>query len=336
MITIYDLAKATGYSAPTISKALNGNGKLNQKTREIILKAAKEAGYKPNMAAKSLSTKHSKLIGVILEDVAMLRGFEHPLFGGLLNRFRHEIELAGYDLLFLSKNFNNGMSYIDHCKYRDIEGIIVVNPIDNDAEVQRLGDCGIPCVSTNEFIPGICTIVSDNEPAGHYAAEYLYNKGHRAIGFLGAPFRANSPAAMERYAGFTEALKASGMEFDERYLEKCDAWFDRSGYEGMKRLYQRCPDITSVFIVCDSLAFGAMKYLAEIGKRIPEDISIIGFDDDTNVSTTAPFLSTFRQDRDKIASLSAEMLMQRMAGLPVPKIVRVPVEFVERKSVKQL
>ncbi len=334
MVTIYDLAKATGFSAPTISKALNGNGKLNPKTREKILNAAKEAGYTPNMAAKSLSTKHSKLIGVILEDVAMLRGFEHPLFGGLLNRFRHEIEMAGFDLLFLSKNFNDGMSYIDHCKYRDVEGIIVVNPIDDDPEIQTLGSCGIPCVSTNEFIPGICTVVSENEEAGHIAARKFFECGHRKIGFLGAPMRENSPAAIERLRGFRDELKLCGMEFEDKYLEICDAWFDKSGYEGMKRLYERCPDITGVFVVCDSLAFGAMKYLAEMGLKIPEQISLIGFDDDTTAVSAAPILTTFRQDRDRIASLSAEMLLQVMAGIPVPHIVRVPTQFIDRSSVK--
>lgn len=336
MITIYDLAKETGFSAPTISKALNGNGKLNSKTRETILEAAKKAGYKANMAAKSLSTKHSRLIGVILEDIAMKRGFDHPLFGGLLNAFRREIETAGYDLLFLSKNFNSGMSYIDHCRYRDVEGIIVVNPVDEDEEVQTLGSCGIPCVSTNEFIPGVCTVVSENEGAGRIAAQKLLKAGHKKVGFLGAPFRENSPAAIERYEGFRAELDKNGIEFDERYMEVCDAWWDQAGYDGMKKLWARCPDMTAVFVVCDSLAFGAMRYLGEIGVSVPEDISMIGFDDDTAVLNAAPALSTFRQDSEKIASLASEMLLQVIAGVPVPGVVRVPAAYIERDSVRKI
>ena len=335
MITIYDLAKQTGFSAPTISKALNGNGKLSEETRQTILDAAKKAGYTANMAAKALSTKHSRLIGVILEDVAMKRGFEHPLFGGLLNKFRHEIEMAGYDLLFLSKHFNDGMSYIDHCRYRDVEGILVVNPIDDDPEMNTLAGSGIPCVSTNEFIPGVCAVVSDNVTAGRTAARVLFEAGHIKIGFLGAPFRENSPAALERYKGFKEELQAYGMEFDEKYLEVCDAWWDQAGYDGMKRLWERCSDITAVFIVCDALAFGAMKYLLEIGKSIPDDISVIGFDDDTTVLKAAPTLSTFRQDRDKIAQLASEMLLQGIAGVPCPDVVRVPAEYISRASVRR-
>ena len=335
MITIYDLAKQTGFSAPTISKALNGNGKLNEKTRQTIQDAAKKAGYTANMAAKALSTKHSRLIGVIMEDVAMKRGFEHPLFGGLLNKFRHEIEMAGYDLLFLSKHFNDGMSYIEHCRYRDVEGILIVNPIDDDPEMKELASCGIPCVSTNEFIPGVCTVVSDNETAGQTAARILFEAGHEKIGFLGAPFRENSPAALERYNGFKAGLESYGKDFDERYLQVCDAWWDQAGYDGMKKLYERCPDLTAVFIVCDALAFGAMKYLLEIGKHIPDDISIIGFDDDTTVLKAAPTLCTFRQDRDKIAQLASEVLLQGIAGVPSPQVVRVPAEYVGRSSVRR-
>lgn len=334
MITIYDLAKQTGFSAPTISKALNGNGKLSDETRQTIVEAAKKAGYTANMAAKALSTKHSRLIGVILEDVSMQRGFEHPLFGGLLNKFRKEIELAGYDLLFLSKHFNEGMSYIDHCRYRDVEGILIVNPIDDDEEMKTLGTCGIPCVSTNEFIPGVCTVVTDNENAGQIAARVLYEAGHEKIGFLGAPFRENSPAALERYKGFKAELESYGKECDEKYLEVCSAWWDGAGYEGMKKLYERCPDITAVFVVCDALAFGAMKYLLEIGKSIPNDISVIGFDDDTTVLKAAPTLCTFRQDRDKIAQLASEVLLQGIAGVPSPEIVRVPAEYIQRGSVR--
>lgn len=335
MITIYDLAKQTGFSAPTISKALNGNGKLSEETRQTILDAAKKAGYTANMAAKSLSTKHSRLIGVILEDVSMKRGFEHPLFGGLLNKFRNEIEMAGYDLLFLSKHFNEGMSYIDHCRYRDVEGILIVNPIDDDEEMKTLGSCGIPCVSTNEFIPGVCTVVTDNEDAGRAAARVLYDAGHTKVGFLGAPFRENSPAALERFKGFKSELVSYGSDFDERYMEVCDAWWEGAGYEGMKKLWERCPDLTAVFVVCDALAFGAMKYLLEIGKSIPEDVSVIGFDDDTTVLKAAPTLCTFRQDRDRIAQLASEMLLQEIAGVPSPDIVRVPAQYVNRSSVRR-
>lgn len=334
MVTIYDLAKATGFSAPTVSKALNGNGRLNKETREKILKAAEEAGYKPNMAAKSLSTKQSKLIGIILEDISMHRGFEHPLFGGLLNKFRQEVETAGYDLLFLSKNFNGGMSYIDHCVYRDVDGILVVNPIDEDPEIANLGKSGIACISTNEFIKGVCTVVTENFESGIMAARKFVEAGHKKVGYLSAPFRENSPAARERFDGFVKGLKDFGIEFNQANYEICEDWTENGGKDGMKKLLSHCEDITALFVTCDTLAFGAVSYLNQIGKKVPDDISMIGFDDDNLGMYSNMFLSTFRQNRDKIAELSAELLLNQISGIPIPEIVRVPADYIERKSVK--
>jgi LacI family transcriptional regulator len=336
MITIYDLARETGFSAPTVSKALNGNGKLNEKTRQKILEAAQKFGYKPNMAAKSLSTKHSQLIGIILEDTAMKRGFEHPLFGGLLNQFRKRVESAGYDLLFVSKNFNGGMSYIDHCKFRDLDGILVVNPIEDDPEIKILGSAGIPCVSTNEFIPGVCTVVSENEESGYLAAKKFIENGHKKIGFLGAPLRDSSPASIERFTGFKKGIVEHFSEYNGKYFEICDFWNEEAGFVGMKKLYERCPDVTAIFAVCDAIAFGAIEYLKQIGKDVPNDISFIGFDDDSNFVTREGLLTTFRQDRAKIADISAEILFQVISDIPVPSVVRVPTMLIERNSIKKV
>ena len=125
MITIYDVAKVTGYSAPTISKALNGTGKLNQATRAKIIKAAKDMGYEFNMAAKTLATKKSNLIGVVYEDNKMRTGFDHPLFGGVMNWLRDELEAAGYDIVFLSRSVQ--INYLDHAKLRSVDGVAIIN-----------------------------------------------------------------------------------------------------------------------------------------------------------------------------------------------------------------
>ncbi|MFA6938323.1 MAG: LacI family DNA-binding transcriptional regulator [Treponema sp.] len=333
MITIYDLAKITGFSAPTVSKALNGTGKLSDETRKKILDAAKQNNYKINIAARALTTKHTKLIGVILEDVAKMRGFEHPLFGGILNTFRKEMDNAGYDLIFLSKTFSTPMSYLDHCRYRNVEGILIVNPPENDPEMKTFANSGIPCVSTNEFIPGICTIVSDNKKAGEEATDILINAGHRKIGFIGPAFKENSPASLERHEGYKVSLKKHNLKFEEDLTQVCGYWHSESGYIAAQILFTRRADITAVFAANDTIAYGVMKYIKEVGKKIPQDISIIGFDDDRMAAYTSPALSTFKQNRDRIAELAADLLLQNIAGVPVPEIVRVPTEFVKRESV---
>ena len=333
MVTIYDIANATGVSAPTVSKALNGAGHLSEKTRDFILAKAKEMGYEPNSAARSLATKRTYLIGVIYDDPSMQRGFNHPVFSGVLNKFRESVEAAGYDIIFLS--CHTKLSYKAHAAFRAVEGIAIINADSRfNKEMSALTGIGIPCVSTNASIPGICTIVTDNKKAGYKAAEYLVSKGHKKIGFLSAPNDEYLPASKERFEGFCQYLDEVGIPFDSSYYQECEYWNIPSGQKGFAELYKRHSDITAVFAVSDLIAMGVMNYSREIGIKIPEDLSILGFDDDRVSEFTTPRLTTFRQDSEGIASLAADLLLQHMVGLPVPnKLIHLPVEFIERDSV---
>lgn len=334
MVTIYDIAKATGHSAPTVSKALNGQGKLSAATRQLIVDTAKQMGYEPNISARTLTTKKSNLIGVVYDDTGMNMGFAHPLFSVILNRFREQIEYAGYDLVFLSRY--SKMSYFYHAKHRSVDGVIIINPATgNIEEFQEFIDENIPRVSTNSIFKGICTVISDNEKGGYTAAENLIKKGHKKIAFLCAPLRKISSAPRERLMGFKKALSDNNIEFDENLFEESETWAQQGGYEAFKRLYNRTKDFTAVFCVTDTLAFGVYKAAEELGLRIPEDISIIGFDDDIAGSILSPHLNTFRQDAVKIADLAAEMMLNQIAELPVPSIVRCEANYVERNSVKE-
>lgn len=336
MVTIYDIAKITGYSAATISRALSGSGSINQETRERILKAAEVTGYKPNAAARSLITKHSKLIGVIVENESFANGLEHPLFGGILNCFREKVEGSGYDLMYLSKRLNYGMSYIDHCKYRNVEGILIVCSQYDDPEINKLSASGIPCVSSNEFIPGVSTVVCENTLSARRGVEYLISKGHQKIGFLSGPFQIRSPASIERCEGYKQALKGAGIHCDEQYIEKAADWDIQAGIDALDRLYTRAPDITAIFCASDTIAAGAMQCLQWKGKHVPEDVSIIGFDDSLVASCCNPPLTTFRQDREKIANACADKLISEINGDNTYEVIRVPVELIERESVAEV
>jgi len=337
MVTIYDIAKKTGYSAPTISKALNGTGGLSAATRKRILDVAEEIGYKPNMAARSLTTKKSFLIGIIYEDFYMKAGFEHPLFGGILNTFRTEMESSGYDLIFLSKLFCSGKtSYLDHCILRNVDGVVIINPAETVDELIELANSDIPCVSTNDIIPGIPYVITENFDAGYKAAEYFIQNGHKKFGYLAAPSNEYTRASTERLEGFKSCIEKNGYDFDDSYVEKCPSWFRENGFDAMKKLWGRHPDITAVFSANDSICVGAMNYCQSIGVEVPDKVSFIGFDDEMFSSYCSPTLSTFKQRRDQIAEVAAEILSNRLAGLPVSDFIRISADFVERESVKNL
>ena len=335
MVTIYDIAKATGHSAPTVSKALSGVGTLSAETRKKIIETAKAMNYEPNMTARTLATKKSQIIGVIYDDTGMSRGFSHPLFSVVLNRFREQIEQAGYDIIFLSRHFN--MSYFAHAKYRSVDGIIIINPAEYKSEsFEAFIKHKTPCVSTNTIIDGICTVITENESGGYQAAEYLFKKGHKRIAFLSGPRNNLSTAGYERYKGFIKACEDYKIPFDENLYEECDYWHSKAGYEGFNRLWNRTHDFTAVFACSDMLAYGVMELAEEKNISIPDDISLMGFDNDNGTQFSRPKLTTFSHDAIKIADMAAEMLFQQLNEIPVPPIIRFPAQLIERASVKDL
>ncbi len=332
MVTIYDIAEATGYSAPTVSKALNGLGSLSEETRQKILDKAKEMGYEPNSTARTLTTKKSYLIGVIYDDTGMNMGFTHPLFSPMLNRFREKIEDAGYDIIFLSRHFN--MTYFSHANFRCIDGVIIINPATNTpADFNDFIKTNLPRVSTNSIFEGICTVITANEQGGYEAAEYFVNHGHKKIAYISAPVDGISAAPNERYEGFKTALEKHKL-FDEDLYEVSKGWDKESTAEAFGRLIKRRRDITAVFVTSDQLAYGVYDYCGKHNIRIPEDISIIGFDNDLPSEYVG--LTTFKQNADEIADISAQMMMDQIGGKSVPPIIRCKPELVERRSVKTL
>ena len=337
MVTIYDIAKETGYSAPTISKALNGTGGLSVKTRDKILKAAEDLGYKPNMAARSLTTKKSYRVGVIFEDVDMQRGFEHPLFGGIMNTIRTEMENSGYDLIFLSRSLlAKKRSYLEHCHHRNVDAVMIINPLSVDDDLMELAQSEIPCVSINYIIPGVPSVLTANIDAGYKAGKYFIERGHKKIGYISGSLSKYNLAAQDRLEGLKKAMLEEGLEFSENNYEYCEMWTRDFGYEAMKKLYKKNPDLTAVFVANDNMAYGAMEYLNSINVKMPDDVSFIGFDNEQASEFITPTLTTFKQNRIVIGKLSSEMLMNRLVGIPVHDCVRVQADFIERNSVKNI
>ena len=332
MVTIYDIAEATGYSAPTVSKALNGLGSLSEETRQRILDKANELGYEPNSTARTLTTKKSYLIGVVYDDTGMNKGFSHPLFSPILNRFRERIEAAGYDIIFLSRHFN--MSYFSHANFRCIDGVIIINPATNTpADFDDFIKTNLPRVSTNSIFKDICTVITANEQGGSAAAEYFINHGHKRIAYISAPVDGISAAPSERYEGFKATLQNYNL-FDEDLYELSAGWDKESAYEAFGRLIKRRKDVTAVFVTSDQLAFGIYDYAKDHNLKIPEDISVIGFDDDFAAEYAG--LTSFRQNANEIGDISAQMMLDQIEGKTVPPIIRCRPELIVRDSVKTI
>lgn len=331
MITIYDIARQTGYSPTTVSKVFNGYTDVSQKTRRIILDTAAELGYVPNANARSLTTKRSWTIGMLFVEPRG-SGIRHPYFGGVIDGFKQVATSKGYDLMFISKDIGGRQSgYLEHCKIRGVDGIIVILPDHSDPYFHELMDSSIPMVMLDQHSPSHSTVSSDNIKGGITAVEYLYSLGHRRIAHISGGL--STFAGEKRHQGYQMALNKLGIAVRPEYV--AEGPFDysmESGYEAMKQLLALEELPTAVFAAGDNLAVGAIQAIRERGLRVPEDISIMGFDDIEMAQFLTPALTTIRQDTRLLGSRAAELLIGSIEGEHEVQCEILPTELIIRDT----
>lgn len=331
MGTIYDLAKITGFSITTVSKALNNYKDVSEKTRAKILQAAAEMDYLPNAHAQSLSTKKSWAIGVMFSEANEV-GMKHPFFNGIIESFRHATEEHGYDLIFASRNLRNrDMSYLEHFKHRAVDGIVVICSDRMDEQVQELMQSDIPIVVVDMDSANCSVVYSDNTEGARMAVNYLYELGHRHIAHIAGDSSIDAGAA--RVKGYELAMQTLDLPIQPGYLVNAGFFSVEEGKQAMEKLLQLASPPTAVFVAGDQMAIGAIEAAHEHGLRVPEDISIIGYDDIEMIKYITPKLTTIRQDTDEIGEAAAELLIEQMTAKERRTERRViPVTLIERAS----
>jgi LacI family transcriptional regulator len=223
MVTIYDIARDTGFSPPTVSKALNDRFDVSPATKTAIRASAEKLGYVVNAGAKMLITKKSYLIGLVYEEDELGLGIEHPLFSGIINSFKSRIEAEGYELIFLTRNLGNRrQSLRDHCRYRGVEAVLIVNCASNDADILDLIGGSVPCVSCNIVLPSLNCVTSENETSSLQAVNHLFTLGHRHIAHIAGPADGPQCAGNERLSAFIRGITALGLP-GERF-ERASRW----------------------------------------------------------------------------------------------------------------
>jgi DNA-binding LacI/PurR family transcriptional regulator len=333
MITIYDLAKKTGFSSTTVSKALNNYSDVSQKTKKAILQAAAEMGYLPNAHAQSLSTKKSWTIGVMFSEANEV-GMKHPFFNAIIESFRKHVEKEGYDLILASRNLRNrDISYLEHFLYRGVDGIVVICSDPKDPQVQEMINSNIPIVVIDMSHNNCSVVLSDNLSGADQAIQYLCSLGHEKIAHIAGDSTIH--AGKVRIEGYKMAMEKQGLPMPEEYLVNGGLFSLEEGRKAMEKLMDLNEPPTAVFIAGDHMAIGAMEAAKSRGIRIPEDISIIGYDDIEMASYVTPKLTTVRQNTDVLGVRAAQLLIKQM--VQDKKIVTeevIPVQLIERDSCK--
>ncbi|MCM3585352.1 LacI family transcriptional regulator [Mesobacillus maritimus] len=338
MATIKDVAKKAGVSIGIVSKAFNNYPDVSEKTRQRILDIAKEMNYTPNVVAKNLSSKRQLTIGMITSGLLNMDGKDNfnlfNMYKGAYSAVEEKYELAYF---FTDSVKQKEKSYAQFCRERNIGGAILQGISVDDPYFKELVDTNIPCVlidlTTESDKEGLIGNVSTNNyEASREVANYLIESNHRKIVIMAG--KVETVVNTERLSGVMAAFKENGLELKEE--DVLHANFSEEQAYLMAKEYLKTKQPTAFLCFSDLMAFGVMKAVKESGLRIPEDISITGFDGLIIAEYTQPLLTTVRQDFFEIGKQAATLLQEMMEQKSTKQRVFVPHELIKRESVKTL
>ncbi len=308
MVTIKDVARKSGYSITTVSKALNNYSDISDSTKVKILALCEEMGYVPNLSARSLITQKSYTIGIIFEEVTGV-GLQHPLFSKILESFKNTVEAQGYDIMFLSNSMGskNG-GYLEHSKRKQVEAVLALCGEFNSDEMIQLYKSSVPTILIDFQYDGVSNITSNNVQGVGQAVKYLHDLGHRKIGNIyGGDYLQIGGI---RKNAFEITMKKLGLELRPEYQVSGEYFSKENGYNAMMKILELEDPPTALFCASDMLAIGAMQAIRQAGKSVPEDFSIIGYDGVDIGQLISPRLTTIRQDSVKMGKIAGSQILQ--------------------------
>lgn len=332
--TIYTIAKDLGYSPGTISKVINQNGNVSDATRERVLKYIKEVGYVPTMSARTLKSKRTYTIGVVFTE-ALNIGLEHAFFSSVLQNFKSYVEKRGYELSFIVRKLgHNEMSYYEWCLNKRVDGVFIVTGDYTDMGLIELVESKIPCVSTDMLVPGLHSIVSDNQQGIFMALDFVKNKLKKnKVAYISGPL--TSKAFQERLDAYQAYVIKENWQQEKSSIVFAESFGMTSGYRAvleMMALIETKPEV--IIVASDDIALGVLKGLKDLKIEVPHTISVIGFDDMPFSKYFTPTLTTIAQDRKVLGETAAQTLISLIEDdhLNIEEIKRIPVQLIERES----
>lgn len=311
-MNIKTIAEMAGVSVSTVSKIMNNYSDVSEKTKQRVLEIIAQTGYSPSNSAKTLATKKSNLIGVIFAGELNVE-FTHPFFVEVLNAFKKQMGLLGYDLIFFSnEKFLSGGDYFSRCQHFNVDGCVIISGQNMEPAIRTLDQSPLPCMGVDLELSGPNSgyVMSDNYQISSKVVEHFYLLGYRELGFIGSS--ADSDISSRREAGYIKAIEDFGLTINPKWFIHGEDFFEASGYAAMQTLIERGGLPQAIFAASDLLALGAVRALKEHGLRIPEDIAVIGCDDIEACKYTTPTLTTIRQNKERLGVLAAHMLFDLM------------------------
>ncbi len=308
MATMKDVAAMAKVSITTVSHVVNGTRFVSEEVRERVCHAMEELGYQPNVMARGLRRGESSMIGLIVPDVT------NPYFAEIARSVEDACAELGYGLVLCNSDGRSERQRraVEVLASNRVGGLVLVNVGMTDRETALFKGLSTPMVMLDRDLPGSCAdfIQVDNVLGGRQATAYLIGLGHRRIACLSGP-SAISPS-VERLKGYREAMEEAGLVVDPELVLGAD-FTPEGGFSCARRLITLGKSMPTALFACnDMMAFGAVTAFAEVGYRVPEDVSVVGFDDIRLASFFNPALTTVKQPREEMGRRAVEILVARM------------------------
>lgn len=333
-MTIKDIARLSGYGIGTVSRVLNNHSDVSDKARKKIMEVIEESNFQPNTNARHLKRQSASSLSIIV------KGNQNMLFADILEKMQ---------MLFSRNGENAEVSYIDEdanevecalslCRDRNPKGIIFLGG--NLDYFDAFDSIEVPCVLlTNSAgslnISNLSSFYTDDEEASYQVGSYLIKQGHKKIGVIGGTLSATQISS-SRYEGCLRSFKENGIDFEEKKAYIPCRYSMEDGYQAAKKLLKQVSGVTAIIALSDTIAVGAMRAICDAGKRVPDDISVVGFDGISLSNYCIPRLTTIRQDTDRMAREGVELMLRQIHYPGEGRDVSVPFQLLERESVRKI
>jgi LacI family repressor for deo operon, udp, cdd, tsx, nupC, and nupG len=309
--TIYDVARLAGVSPSTVSRMLNGKGQFAPTTHRAVEQAVEQLRYRPNTIARSLRTKSTQTIAFLLPDIP------DPFFVSLISGVQQHALQGGYAILLCVTEGNPEREehYLNLLRAKQVDGILVDGLVLPPDRLARFVEDGLPivCLDRDIDLPAVPLVQVDNRLGARRATEHLLALGHTRIAHISGAVPHRLRHSRERLAGYHDALDGAGVPADARLVVTGD-YTEDGGHTAARDLLESGVSFSAVFAANDLSAIGAVSAFVASGRRVPEDVSVVGFDDIHIAAFTVPPLTTIHQPAAEIAERATELLMALIQG----------------------
>jgi DNA-binding LacI/PurR family transcriptional regulator len=312
--TIAEVARLATVSTATVSRVVNGSPHVRPGTREAVLEVIERLGYTPNRAARTLVTRRTDTIALVVSE-SETRVFSDPFFPSIVRGVSAALAKTEFQLLLLMARDDRQHAKVErYVRQGHVDGVILMSLHGEDPLPKSLPGLGVPTVlvgrpRSDERLPWVD---ADNRGGARAATAHLLASGRKNVGTITGPL--DMTVGVDRFDGYRDALRDAGRRFRKSLVAHGD-FGKESGTRGVRELAARVPDLDGLFVANDPMAIGALEDLRSLGRRVPEDVAVIGFDDVADAALTDPPLTTVSQPLDEMTKALAELLLRRIDGL---------------------